>query len=314
MDCGDSGRYAAKLYFRHGPDERDRLGAEFSALGFLWANGVRCVPRPVAADRDRGWAVYEFIDGAKIGSDQVEDGDIDSAVDFLAELKALKDAAGSRSLSRASEACFSVRAIVDNIQLRLGRLTALGRHDPQHDTLQAFLSTEFVPSFDEITGSCRAEMDRSALDFERELSYEERTLSPSDFGFHNALRRSDGQIVFLDFEHFGWDDPAKMVSDFLLHPGMELNEGLKQRFVSGILGRIVGSERLASRVGIVYPLFGLKWCMILLNEFLPEHLSRREFASATEFNTEELRSKQLEKARTMLEKARSGYERFPYHA
>ena len=46
-----------------------------------------------------------------------------------------------------------------------------------------------------------------------------RVLSPSDFGFHNALRRPDGTIVFVDFEYFGWDDPAKMMADAMLHPG-----------------------------------------------------------------------------------------------
>ena len=59
-----------------------------------------------------------------------------------------------------------------------------------------------------------------------------RTLSPSDFGFHNAIRRSDDVLIFIDFEYFGWDDPAKTISDFLLHPAMQLNEEHSQMFLS----------------------------------------------------------------------------------
>jgi len=151
------------------------------------------------------------------------------------------------------------------------------------------------------------------MSFVSELPYEERTLSPSDFGFHNALRRSNGQIIFLDFEYFGWDDPAKMISDFLLHPAMELREDLRRRFVVNILSRFEDHRYLDKRVEIVYPLFGLKWCLIFLNEFVPEHLLRRGFASGSDLDKSNVQAKQLSKARRMLYRIRKDYEYFPYH-
>jgi hypothetical protein len=42
-------------------------------------------------------------------------------------------------------------------------------------------------------------LGRSSAPFDREIPRTERTLSPSDYGFHNALRRPDGTLVFLDF-------------------------------------------------------------------------------------------------------------------
>ena len=42
---------------------------------------------------------------------------------------------------------------------------------------------------------------------------EDLQISPSDFGFHNALRTNTGP-VFFDFEFSGWDDPAKTIIDF----------------------------------------------------------------------------------------------------
>jgi len=314
LTCGSFGRYAAKFYFRHSSDDRDRLEAEFFGLKFLWKNRVRCIPRPVAADREHGCAVYEYIDGKKIASQEVIDSDIDNAIQFLANLKELKNRKGSRSLPLASEACFSVQAIVNNIELRLNRLPALENREESYNALRGFLTNEFVPSFKKVTKWCKSSLNRSSISFESELPWEERTLSPSDFGFHNALRRIDGSMVFLDFEYFGWDDPAKMISDFLLHPAMELPDKLKRQFMTGIFRRFEGSPHLLKRVEIVYPLFGLKWCLILLNEFVPEFLLRRGFASHGDVGRSELRDKQLVKARQMWQRIMNEYEDFPYLA
>ena len=310
--CGNSDQYAAKFYFRHSSDNRDRLEAEFSGLLFLWENGVRCIPRPIVADRERGCAVYEYIDGKKISSHEVTNPDIEYAVQFLARLKELKNTEGSGYLPPASEGCFSVQAIIENIELRLNRLSAFPNGGAQYNTLHEFLTNDFVPSFDEITRWCKSSLNQAHMSFVSELPYEERTLSPSDFGFHNALRRSDGQIVFLDFEYFGWDDPAKMISDFLLHPAMELREDLRRRFVSSILNHFDDHRYLDKRVEIVYPLFALKWCLIFLNEFVPVGLLRRGFASEGKLDKSEVQAKQLSKARQMLHRIRRDYEHFPY--
>jgi thiamine kinase-like enzyme len=148
--------------------------------------------------------------------------------------------------------------------------------------------------------------------FSAELNPQERTLSPSDFGFHNALRRPNGQIVFLDFEYFGWDDPAKMISDFLLHPGMDVGEGLKQRFLVKCINAYQGSGHLAKRVAILKPAHGLKWCLLLLNEFVPAYLRRRGFASERVLDESELQSQQLSKARRMLRDVMDQSEHPPY--
>ena len=71
-------------------------------------------------------------------------------------------------------------------------------------------------------------MRRTHMSFERDIDSAERTLSPSDFGFHNALKRSDGRIVFLDFEYFGWDDPAKMTAEELARV-LPVIRGLRER-------------------------------------------------------------------------------------
>jgi len=313
LTCEGPVTYAAKLYFTHSLDGRNRQDAEYSSLKFLWENGIRCIPRPVVVDWDRGCAVYEYINGHKISSKDVTDKDIDSAVEFLDALKKLKDKKKSGDLPPASEACFSFQAVVDNIELRLSRLSEFQSDEVQYDALHEFLKKEFIPSFGIIIDWCKRQAKKAGMSFVSELPKRERTLSPSDFGFHNALRRNNDQIVFYDFEHFGWDDPAKMVSDFLLHPGMHLKENLKKRFMAKILRSFSENKSLSKRIKIVYPLFGLKWCMILLNEFVPEHLHRRGFASERDLDKSRLQTEQLEKATEMLQRIMEEYRSFPYH-
>jgi len=311
LTCGDGHCYALKAYFQAHRSDRDRLAVEFSALRWLRQNQVTDIPRSIAADYAKGWALYEFVEGAPAGL-SVTGEDIDMAVAFLAKLKELaRTCPDSRELPEAAEACFSVKAILDNVNSRLMRLVGHGQDGALYADLDRFLANEFRHRLDEITKWSLRRLSEAGLSADAEIDRSQRTLSPSDFGFHNALKRN-GRLVFVDFEYFGWDDPAKMVSDFLLHPGMELSETHKKRFARGIFDRFSESPTLPARVKIVYPLFGLKWCMIMLNEFLPDQMSRRYFAGADQTEKETLQAEQLAKAGEFLLKISEDYGNFPY--
>jgi hypothetical protein len=116
------------------------------------------------------------------------------------------------------------------------------------------------------------------LDAEAEIPPAERCVSPSDFGFHNALSGADGSLRFIDFEYAGWDDPAKMVCDFFLQPALPVDTVHYDHFFAGTLGDWPGVERLAVRAKLMQPLFALKWCCIMLNPFLPDLAARARFA------------------------------------
>jgi hypothetical protein len=297
-----SGVYAFKTYFRHASDSRARMETEFEGLTFLWKNGERDIPRPIASAREQGCAIYEWIEGPRIPSSEVTEADIRSTTAFLVRLAALKSLPGAEALQPASEACFSARALADCLRGRLEPL--LARSD--HRELSGFLKKDLKPAIESICASSR---ERLGTIFDADLPLAHRTLSPSDFGFHNALRRPDGTIVFLDFEYFGWDDPVKMICDFLLHPGMAVSSAHKRLFARSMLREF---SEAAARIHALYPLFGLKWCLILLNEFLPQHLLRRRFAGLSEGELEIRQSQQLAKARAMLSLVLTNDYRFPY--
>jgi len=308
VSCADGRTVAAKAYFRSANDRRDRMGCEFRALQLLQKEGLRNVAEPLIADAERHVAIYSFIEGAQASSTAISQDDIFQVLDFLRTLKRIAASGRGADFPPASEACFSIEALFENLN---GRIAALERAAADEPSLARFLEDELLPFRKTAEEWSRAFCRERGVDPAVEISQDARTLSPSDFGFHNALRRPGGDLAFLDFEYFGWDDPAKTICDFLLHPGMDLPAGVKQSFFSGALAVFSETPKIEARVGAVYPLFALKWTTILLNEFTLDHGPRRSFAVGASGVWSQ--TAQLEKARRLLGQAMDEYRNFPGH-
>jgi len=300
----DSGSFAAKFYFQRTADGRDRLDAEFGGLRFLWDNNVRCIPQPLAADRERQIGVYEYIPGREISAEQVTAEDVDQLADFLANLKVLAATPDAALLPIAAEASFSAAGIAANIRARLELLSRANGREPIYRELRRFLEGRFAPALGRWENTARKTLGEVA--YSTVIPSTARTLSPSDFGFHNALLKDDGCLSFVDFEYFGWDDPAKMISDFLWHPRSTMVDALTDRFADRLTTAFRDVDGLDVRMEAVFPLFGLKWCMILLNEFRPDNLARRRFASGSTDETEAVLATQLAKAIDTLTRVDQG--------
>lgn len=292
LDLADGRTVVLKRYPPAPPGARDRMEAEWAALSLMREFGFDDVPEPLARHPPLRFALLSFLDGEP--PSLIRTSDIDGALAFLARLNLPERRARAADFAPAAEACFSLDALAENLALRRRRLAAtLPRTEPE-TMLTRFLTRAFDPLLEERLADAREATPRR----EKPVPRSAQILSPSDFGFHNALRRAGG-LVFLDFEHFGWDDPAKTVADFLLHPGMTASRTMRARFAAGLSRRLDRTGRLALRTKRLLPLFQLKWCMILLNEFVPEDDARRRHAGATEDRMERLAA-QLHAAEAML--------------
>ena len=301
----------AKIYFQSKNDQRDRLNTERQALEFLWNHGLRDIPKIVHTDEKNGFTIFRFVEGKKIISSETDVNDIENVIGFLTQLKNLGKLQESLGLPTASEAFFTLKEIENNIEKRLNRLLLIQSNNTESRDLKTMLKKTFIPGFEKIKKWSRQKAIVTKVDYNAPISIDERILSPSDFGFHNALKLFDNKLVFLDFEYFGWDDPAKLIIDFVLHPAMNISEDLKSYFVNEIIIRFQITN-LLSRVKIMYPLLGLKWCMILLNEFLPNEFERRDFACQYRKEKSKIRAIQLAKSEKMFDFIKNTYERFPY--
>ncbi len=302
--------FCLKVYHRHPADPRDRLGVEHAALEFLAGQGETATPRPVARWDDLGAALHEFLAGHPARPDRDA---MEQVVAFVGRLRDLAGRPAAAGLPTASEACFSLAQLEGSLAGRLARFDPAAVPGEPGRRLARFLDGQWRLFRDEALARAASLLAAAGLDPAAPIPAAWRTLSPSDFGFHNAVVRPDGRLGFVDFEYFGWDDPVKLVCDFLLHPAMDLPAPLARRFLDGTMELFAGSGPFPTRLKALYPLWGLKWCLILLNEFVSADLERRGFAldGRAAAERDALLAGQLAKAAAMLERVRATHERFP---
>ena len=287
-------RLIAKWYFSHASDTRDRLGAEYAFLHYAACTGIKCVPAAISCDPVHNLALYEFIEGERIVADEVTQGDVTTALEFFLALNKDRVRLEATSLPHASEACFTVIEHLTLVDERIGRLAMIAPIADIDAEACAFVDALKL-RWQHIRSTLIRAAPRYGIELEESLPADQRCISPSDFGFHNALRRPTGEICFLDFEYAGWDDPAKMAGDFFSHPAIHVDHRFHEHFLNGAMSFCDRPNRLRARAELLLPVFQIKWCCIILNDFLPDSARRRRFANPG-FDENERKRTQLAKA------------------
>ena len=271
-----AGPVVLKAYFRHPDDPRDRLRADFGFSAFAWECGARALPRPLACDPKAGMAVYEFVAGRKLAPGEVTAAHVAEATSFFRAVNEHRRAAGAADLPEASEACFSITSHLACVDRRVARLGGIDASSPLGREAAELVGRRIAPAWQRVRDSVRAEAGAAA---DEPLGTGDRCLSPSDFGFHNAVLAADDRLRFLDFEYAGHDDPAKTACDFFCQPAVPVPREHLPSFVASLTGLWESPSAFRRRVDLLLPVYELKWCCIMLNEFLPAD-GRRTFAGA----------------------------------
>lgn len=287
-----------KKYFRHAGDSRNRLESEYAFLTYAGKVAARWTPGVKARNDEYGLALYEYIEGKPFFSSDLAAMDIFNAAQFFIELNKSEHKKFATGLPLASEACFSIKAHIDVVKNRVDRLCAFS---PENQLDRSAL--EFILKLREVLKGVIAtvlkEARESGIDAFSDLRPEQRCVSPSDFGFHNAIKDIKGYSKFIDFEYAGWDDPAKMVGDFFSQLAVPVPSKYFQEFTEKCMSPFSDAENSIKRAYLLAPLYRIKWCCIVLNVFLPVNLARRKFAVA-ELNEGEYKLNQLEKAQKLF--------------
>jgi len=274
--------YALKCYPALPGDTRKRAEVEWGALSFLRSRGVGRVPEPYARDARGQFMLMEWIEGAPVR--QHTACDLRQAADFLTQVFALSADPEAGAFPLASEACLSAAAVIRQIEDRLTQFVP-------DKALERFLDEVFAAPF----AAAKRRFESARVELPPCL----RRLTPADFGFHNVLRQPDGRLRYLDFEYFGWDDPAKVTADFILHPAMNLSLADRRFFVDRVVAALPSDREFAARLQHNMMLYALRWVLILFNPFRRDRsgeLPSGEGRAA-------LLVSRIDKARTVLERA-----------
>ena len=289
--------FVLKKYFQHSEDKRNRLAAEFSFLEFAHKTTPQFVPRPVAKNDAEFTALYEFFSGIKIRSEHdVKNHHIAACGEFIARLnQSSKD--NTPSLMNASEACFSINDHLHTIDKRISELAINSSPNAQLNVVLNIMQEQWFSIKEKVLNEC----DTLQISAEAILPLEKRIISPSDFGFHNAIIQETGSIKFIDFEYAGWDDPAKLVGDFFGQVAIPVNAKYLGDFIASCFKHSSFTELDTKRIYLLINSYKIKWCCIVLNVFLSKNLNRRIFSNPS-LDIATLKLSQLSKATKILER------------
>ena len=283
----------------------NRLKSEFEGTKIFQELDIKNVQKPIAFNQSLGVALYEWIEGEKVIKYGVEE--LNSALSFLRVLNDKSKAESFKNFPFAADSCIKGQDIEIQIKRRLLQLEGPSK---KHSELNQFLNDDFIPLFNEITSWSKISWS-SNESYKKPLKKNELILNPSDFGFHNAIRSQNHELIFHDFEYFGWDDPVKLISDFSHHAAMSLSSKLEKLWFIGASG--IYGKHLLDRLKVSWPLYGLNWCLIILNEFKDEVWNRRCAADERKLNQRQLHlSTQLAKSKNKLDNLAMSYKNKHY--
>ncbi len=245
---------------------RDRMQAEVEFLQFAAESAPGFTPALIQFDRKWRCVVLEHLEGEAFPEGAPpSDAAVAEAVEFFRQLNAETCLARHSIKADAAEGFLSLREHLTNVRERYERMTCshlVSEIRPRADALLNHLHTELAYT-EERTNSL---IDRGIV--EDTINTDQRCISPSDFGFHNAIRTPKG-IRFIDFEFAGWDDPAKAVQDFILQPRVPIAKDESPLLEAFPHQRRPGIRR---RCEAIRPITKLKWVCIVLGVLQPERL------------------------------------------
>ena len=284
--------YALKFFRPDKNGKMERFEAETTALRIFKENGIAVTPKIMAEDRNNNCSLMEWIEGDQV----LEYGavEIKALASFVKNVHKISTNEKYRKVRYATETCLNGDEIVMQVKNRLKRLESSKNQYPE---LRELLDNNLMPAFDEITEWSRSAYFQMGMDFSDNISFEKQTLSLVDIGFHNTLRKN-GTLYFFDFEFFGWDDPAHLISDTLWHPGMSLRTENRKVFCSNVVDVFSNDDQFFTRLHAQFPLYGFRWCMIMLNVFLRDYKSFKKDDSITKTN-------QIKKVKLLLDRIKN---------
>lgn len=250
-----------KIYAEPLQGSRDAFRHELSLHHFLADHCRDSVPMILGSDGPSRCALFAWVDGGRLSGETIDAVSVSEMAQFIVSINQpwVRQAARLAHVPLASDAGFSFLSHLECARQRLDELLGVSIEGPSAEAMKDFVARRLAPALSEITEASRGIVGEAPTD---------GALSPSDFGFHNVVVRANGTFCFLDFEHAGWDDPAKLAADFILQPECVLDGELAGLFVERLGEAGFFGSDLLPRVQMLLPLQAIKWACIILNVFM----------------------------------------------
>ena len=260
-------RFVLKGYAEHRAGEHDRFKAEVEFLNYARLVAPEFVPEVLGADEESRSLVLESLEGEgfKEGAHPSKK-DINRAITFMKHLNADPGLAKQYVTGSAADGFMKLTEHLQNVEQRVSKMS-LEHLAANTKTKAGELIRRIIRRLERLQESTATMI--TAGQCEDALGFIARCVSPSDFGFHNAIRTPKG-IKFFDFEFAGWDDPVKAVTDFDLQPRVPLNS--REKVLTKALPE--WGKSMEKRESILFPILELKWACIILAVLNPDRYAQ----------------------------------------
>jgi hypothetical protein len=238
---------------------RDRMKAEVEFLQYANKVAPSFVPRLIDFDFHKRVVLMEFIEGETfIDGQSLSENQVRDAVCFFEILNRNRETAKKFVSMDAAEGFLKLTDHLNNVEQRISKLTT--RHLPIDSTGKSSrLLNRLTEEYSTVRQITLTSIARGRTN--DEILLDQRCVSTSDFGFHNAIQTKSG-VKFIDFEFAGWDDPAKASLDFVLQPRVPVH-AKATRLINTLTNQL--EERDKARMNLLGAILRIKWLCIILS-------------------------------------------------
>jgi len=293
-------KWIIKAYPNQNRDQHNRMKAEIDFLRYAEIAAPDFTPIIFQIDQANCCIVMEYIEGdsylSKVQLPSV--GHLRHSADFIGRLN--RDMLIAKKLVKldAADGFSSLSKHVLSIRERFAMMRT--HHIPIQFKAKANNRLGLLRErIDEVDAMLQDQIDSGTIS--DQIMACDKWVSPSDFGFHNAVFTSN-KIKFIDFEFAGWDDPVKTVLDFWMQPRIQVPND----WIDIVIGLFEQCHRkhLFRRLSVAADIFELKWASIVLSVLNPVRYQQMLY-TFPEISDADLLSSRLETSLRYLEKLRS---------
>lgn len=290
--------FVLKKYLSNNSEHlRKKVDIEFDFLKKIYTYVPKIVPRPYAKNSEEGIALYEYIPGQKIKNpSELKYTYIEQAAKFIYEINKNINSSDTE-LELAADFSDSIADHIFKINNRFDKLKQFANDK----NLLCNVISEMEYKWKIIQNNIYSKCKKNNIDIYEIIKNEDKILSPSDFGFHNAILKEDDSVTFIDYEYAGFDDPVKLVGDFFTQIEVPVDEKYIYGFINMIAKNDQTAQQILTKIEILLDSFKMKWCCIALNVFLRDNLERILFANP-ELNLKQYQYEQLLKVKNLIKK------------
>lgn len=243
-------------------DGRFRVERESDFLAYLETIENICTPRLVTTLPEANRTIITYINGEPLNpSSAIPREHWLQCLNFIETIQQGRNSQTAKDLRPATDAAFSLQSHLGITTRRRNQCLERAQQEPD-SKLSRWIKTDLENLFQKLA-RCLIGLPS----FKTELPNQDRILSPSDFGLHNALLQSDARLAYYDFEYAGWDDPAKTWSDFFLQPRFPAPHSLRTIAADQLTKQLKNEAKDAfiERLPFVFACCSLNWIYIILN-------------------------------------------------